>query len=451
MLEQRFQEQCASLEIDPSTPYLIAVSGGIDSMVLLHLCRAVGLNVRVAHANFQLRGLDSDQDAALVEDAAQKAGYAFHGKAFSTAQVAQEQGISIQMAARALRYAWFGNLCKKYQAAGLLTGHHLQDSVETFFIHFLRGAGWQGLSGIPAKSYLADWDLQVWRPLLVFTRGEITQYATENGILWREDSSNAKTEYERNKIRHEVLPVLEAMKSGFWETSRSNLEHLRSSSSNYRYLLEKQLLSVGTPPGSWEIRQDRLQAMPHPTDALWELLHPLGFHAEQVRQITSLLDTPGKSFFSEAGARVVIDRARIVVHLTSKHHQETEQIVQVEENDLMVRLPAGGRLFLTEWEMEAGYPTDVHSVVVDCSELRYPLQVRNWKPGDRFQPLGMEGKHKKLQDFFTDQKLSLLEKEQAQVLVNGDQQVIWVIGYRLDHRFRVKSTSKDVKKISWLK
>lgn len=451
MLEQRFQEQCAFLEIDPSTPYILAVSGGIDSMVLLHLCRTVGLNIRVAHANFQLRGLDSDQDAALVAAAADKAGVPYHSKAFSTIQVAREQGISIQMAARALRYDWFGALCKEYQAAGVLTGHHLQDAVETFFIHFLRGAGWQGLSGIPGKSYLADWDLQVRRPLLPFTRAEITQYAMEKGILWREDSSNAKIEYERNRIRHEVLPVMEAMKPAFWETSRSNLDHLRAAASNYRYLIEKQLLSVGTPSGTWEIRQERLQAMPHPTDALWELLHPLGFHAEQVRQITSLLDTPGKSFFSDTGARVVIDRGRLLVHLAPKHHNEIEHIVQLEENDLMVRLPAGGRLFLTDWELEAGYPSDVHSVLVDCSALRYPLQVRNWKPGDRFQPLGMEGKHKKLQDFFTDQKLSLVEKEQVQVLVNGDQQVIWVIGYRLDHRFRVRSTSKDVKKISWLK
>lgn len=450
-LEKRFQEQCEGLEVDPSALYLIAVSGGVDSMVLLHLCKAAGINGLVVHANFQLRGEASDQDARFVEKAARSLGFAFQGTSFPTEQVARGKGLSIQMAARMLRYEWFGQCCKEHRAAGLLTGHHLQDAVETFFIHFIRGTGVSGLAGIPVKSHLKEWQVTVFRPMSNFTRSEIAEYARSNGIQWREDQSNNKTDYERNRIRLEVLPPLEAMKPAFWETSRQTLEHLRSQDSNYQYLIQKQLVSAENQSGSFEIRYDRLLALPSPSSGLWEVLHPHGFTAEQVRQMLLLLESPGKSFLSSTGVRVITDRNCLLVQPSPDQPIAQSSTIHLEEDDLLVRLPAGGRLILTDWEPGAGYPTDSNSVVVDRTVLRYPLKVRNWQAGDRFQPFGMEGRHKKLQDFFTDLKLNIVEKEAVQVLVNGDQQVIWVIGYRLDHRFRVKSTSKEMKKISWLK
>jgi tRNA(Ile)-lysidine synthase len=413
---------------------LLAVSGGVDSIAMAHLFREAGYRFGIAHCNFKLRDEASDGDEQFVGALAAAWDVPFYTTQFETAAYASEKGISIQMAARDLRYAFFESVRKTEGYDRIATGHNLNDSIETALFNFTRGTGLRGLAGIqPVHG-------RVIRPIMFASRQEIEAYAVENDIPWREDRSNESDDYARNFIRHHVIRQLEILNPGFLETAGRNLGRLRGADANFNYLVAAQF---GEAPH--KIEKAGILKFPAPVQILRMILRPFGFTEEQCRQMCLSLAESGQEWFSPAGYRLISDRTQLLV--TSVH---TAAIVRipVEENDLMVSLPGGVRLFLTRQEPGAAYPDGISAALVDADKLQFPLTLRPWLPGDAFQPFGMGGKHQKLQDYFTNQKLSRLDKEEVWVLENGDGAIIWVVGFRLDERFKVNPATQNSLKIS---
>jgi tRNA(Ile)-lysidine synthase len=428
-----------------TTPMLLAVSGGLDSMVMWHLFRRAGLPFAVAHCNFQLRGTESDADAAFVAAAAAAQQVLYFEQSFDTQTYADTHGISIQMAARDLRYQWFASLLDTHGFQGIATAHHLNDAVETTLLQFVRGTGLAGLTGIHSTPALL-------RPLLFATRLDLETYAREQKIEWRDDSSNASDDYARNFLRHQVVPLLESLNPGFIETAARNMTRLQETKANLDFLTTQYL---DIPPGfspenpsALRLQKSKLIQLPSPKRILRALLQHFGVTEEQARQLAEHLVQPAFECVTDAGWRVVIDRTYVQVQSLEAAPDVAHQLL-LEPNDLMHRLPDGSTLFTIQATSFEAFPDGKTSILVPVASLQYPLVVRRWQDGDVFQPFGMDGKHQKLQDFFTNQKLSVLEKEQVWLLVNGDGTIIWVLGMRSDERFRVHQPELPVLKCSW--
>ncbi|MCS7036358.1 MAG: tRNA lysidine(34) synthetase TilS [Saprospiraceae bacterium] len=419
---------------------LVAISGGVDSVVLAHVLRERGQPMALAHVNFQLRGAESDEDERFVRALAESWGLGLYVERFDTRAVAEAAGVSVQVAARRLRYGWFEALCDEHGWERIATAHHLNDSVETALFHLGRGTGLSGMAGIPPRSG------RVVRPLLCVTRAAIEAYAREQGLTWREDSSNADLHYTRNAIRHKVLPALEEVFPNFVQAAGNTLRHLRAADANAQYLLRK-LLRSGEAEGVFSISQKEIESLPAPTDALFDLLQPYGFTPEQAREMMNSRHSTGSEWHSPAGYRLAVGRGEWLL----AKPMAGQDLLRLYADDLMVRLPDGSQMFLTEAPAGSAISDTPESVVVDAAHVRFPLLLRRWRPGDAFQPLGMGGKSQKLQDFFTNQKLSVLDKERVWVLENGDGRILWVVGLRLAEPFRITSTTTQYLKLTWLK
>lgn len=418
---------------DSNAPTLLAFSGGIDSVVMAHLFRAAGLPFGLAHCNFRLRGTESDDDARFAEAQAQALGVPFHVQLFDTEDYAGKQGLSIQVAARQLRYEWFDVLRQRHGYARIATGHHQNDTAETVLLNLTRGAGLSGLGGIPLQNGA------VIRPLLCLERADITAYAQANGLQWREDSSNIKTDYARNHIRHQVVPQLQQLNPGFIATLAHHAELLRDTAANHAFLMQQYAAWQPHPEGL-ALKISKMEKLPAPAPALYECLKPYGFTPEQARQLAANLSQAGFTLTAEHPAPeqapycLLVDRQHLL--LTQAHTALEPPPVSVGADDLMLRLPQGGVLFCMPGSIAPPYPDGRDAIVVDADLLQFPLQIRPWRAGDRFQPFGMSG-HKKLQDFFTDLKQSRFEKKRALILENGDGNIIWVLGHRMDDRFKL--------------
>ncbi len=441
-------------------------------MVMLQCFRESGLSFGIAHCNFQLRGQESDGDEKFVQEKAAELGVPFFTKRFDTKNYASEKGISTQMAARELRYKWFAEIAAAQQYPYLATAHNLNDSIETALLNFIRGTGLQGLIGMrnadfgvrnvgveqgelpkaalpPSATHSAirsPHSTLLLRPLLFATRDEILAFAQASNIAWREDSSNASDDYGRNFLRHHIVPMMQDLNPNFLHTAERNLARLRDTKANFDFLMQQFLgLENGHEgPGEKVIDKQKLAQFPAPQQVLHELLKPHGFSAEQARQMAENLDQVGFMLSSALGWTILCERNVLLV----QHGRDTQQIATqtIQESDLMVRLDGGGTLFFTPADLNTPFPDGRESVVIDASKMLYPLKVRSWRDGDAFQPFGMDGKSQKLQDFFSNQKLSRFEKDGVKLLLNGDGAVIWVIGYRLDERFKVeKNTDKRLK------
>lgn len=420
---------------------LVALSGGVDSVVLAHLLLRRGQPLALAHANFQLRGQESDEDERFVRALSEAWQLPLYVERFETLGYAEAHGLSVQMAARQLRYAWFEALCDKHGWTHIATGHQLNDSVETALFHFARGTGLSGMSGIPPQNG------RVVRPLLFATRADIEAYARAQQLAWREDSSNAETHYTRNALRLRVLPQLEAIFPDFLRNAGKTLSHLRAADANSQHLL-RQLLGAPNTDGVRAVLVSAIEALPAPSDALFDLLQPYGFTPEQTQEMMVRRHTPGAEWHSEKGFRLVVGRgAWLLVEQTAPQ----EETMRIYDDDLMVRLPDGSQLFLMEIPTGSPIPDDPTCAVVDAALVRFPLLLRRWRPGDVFQPLGMGGKSQKLQDFFTNQKLSVVDKERVWLLENGDGQILWVMGMRLAEPFKVTDRTFKLLKLTWLK
>ncbi|MFZ4634544.1 MAG: tRNA lysidine(34) synthetase TilS [Saprospiraceae bacterium] len=409
-------------------PVLLAVSGGLDSMALLHLMSKRHKRLAVAHCNFQLRGGESDGDAAFVQASTTALGIPYFEKTFDTDQYASENGLSTQMAARHLRYYWFETLCAEngYELIG--TAHHLDDHVETAWLHLIRGTGLRGLAGMPLVNG------RVVRPLMFAARADIEAYAAQENVSWREDSSNAEDHYARNMVRHHLLPTAKTLNPNLLSTSTRSMERLREAADNLEFLVGRHLPAQTDASGNMRWDKAALELLPGRVQALTILFQPFGFDEEQMRQLAEGWADTGKQWTAPGGARLLNDRHHLILETA---HPQGNMRIRVEADDLMVRLPNGTALFTMPAEPGMAMPDGRTAVAVPAEALVFPLYVRPWTAGDAFQPFGMGGKRQKLQDFLTNLKLSRIEKEHTLVLENGNGEIIWVVGYRMDERYRV--------------
>lgn len=419
---------------------LLAVSGGVDSLVMAYLFRRCDWPFGIAHCNFQLRGAESDGDEEFVRQLADNWKTPFFSRRFDAKKQAEVTGQSLQMAARQLRYEWFEQIRLENGYDLVATGHNLNDSVETALLHFIRGTGLTGLGGIPLRNGCLI------RPLLFAGRDEILAYAREKGLNWREDSSNLKDDYTRNIIRHHIAPRMEAINPAFWASAEHTMRTVRAADANLGFLL-KRFLGRPDPAGMCRLNKNELADLPALPDALFDLFQPYGFFPDQMRQLADNWGQTGMEWVSPTGYRLLNDRQELLLFPLQTEHFA----VRIEMDDLMVRLPDGGRLILTPSEPGTPFPEQHETVLADAEKLRFPLLLRRWQPGDTFQPLGMGGKSRKLQDYFTDMKLSKLEKEQVWILENGDHSIIWIVGMRLAERFKIEAETTKLLKISWVK
>ncbi len=413
---------------------LIAISGGIDSVVLTHLCHQLKLNIALAHCNFNLRGDESDADEDFVLQLAEDLDLEVFIESFDTKAYAKEHKLSTQMAARDLRYHWFQELKNQLQFDYILTAHHADDNLETFLINLSRGTGLDGLTGIPEINGV------VVRPLLLFSTQDIEGYAKEHKIKWREDSSNASTKYLRNKLRHDVIPVLKEINPQLLQNFQTTLNNLNDTSDivddSLNAVLKRAIVTIDVNTLKFKISE--FKTLKNPKAYLHEFLKDFGF--TEWNDVVNLLDAQsGKQVFSSTH-RLLKDRDYLI--LTNVTLNEDSQVIQIAEDDTNIQIPSGVLHFN---QVDAIAATKPNILYVDKARLNYPLFVRKWQEGDFFYPLGMHGK-KKLSKYLKDEKVSLIEKENIWLLTSGDS-IVWVIGKRADNRFKVTEQTKQILKI----
>ena len=410
---------------------LLAVSGGVDSMVLLDLFYKLRFDICIVHCNFQLRGKESDADEMLVRETCQDSYIPYFIESFDTLEFAKENKLSIQLAARKLRYDWFQEIIS-LGFDYVLTAHHLDDNVETFLINFTRGTGLEGLTGIPAQNG------NIIRPLLPFSREEIENYALENKIQWREDSSNASDKYFRNKLRHNIVPTLKELNTGFLDSFQNTLHHLHQAESlvnDASKLVYEKVVEV--KENQLEIHLKSLLEFQNYKAYLYQWLKEYGFSAWN--DIYDLVEAQsGKQVFSESHV-LLKDREKLI--LSERKEINKSEVFIIESIESKVNIP----LKLRFCKAVNIFETDSNCIFVDENKIKFPLTIRKWQEGDYFYPSGMNGK-KKLSKYFKDEKYSLLDKENQWLLCSEDQ-IIWVIGKRADDRFINKETTQNNIKI----
>lgn len=420
------------LDVSTSAKILVAVSGGIDSMVLAWLFKQSDFECGIAHCNYQLRGVESDRDETHVRDFAAKNFIPFYSKRFDTKAFADEKGWSIQMAARELRYEWFEKVREENGYDYIAVAHHRDDSVETFLLNLVRGTGIGGVQGIKVRYN------KVIRPLLFTNKEEITHFSIVHKIAYREDQSNTSLMYKRNRIRHQVIPILKELNPSLIDTILQNTAYLTNVERVYLNEIEreKKRLLKGKSTEVY-ISIDELKEL-NPLEAyLYEFLKPFGF--KKVDDIIDNLDLEsGKQFFSDTH-RLIKDRNELIISPILENEATDRFLIQKE--DEKIEKPAKisfQTISIDDFELK----TSKNLASIDFDKIEFPLTLRKWQKGDYFFPLGMKGK-KKLSDFFTDQKLSLLEKENTWILCSGTE-IIWVVNQRLDDRFKVTDNTKKV-------
>ena len=426
----------------PDDRILLTVSGGVDSMVMLALFAACGYRIGVAHCNFQLRGTESDEDEALVEQTARALGAGYHNRRFDTAGEMERTGESMEMAARRLRYAWFAELQRDHGYDKVAIAHHADDSVETFFINLFRGTGLRGLTGITIRAG------GIIRPLMFATRHEILEYAHQHGIRFREDSSNRSTKYLRNKIRLGLIPRIREIRPEFTEAMSRNIARLTEAQVFVdRAVARIREAAIESRDGDTDILHvERIDPTLPRNFVIYELLSSAyGFRGDTCDALCRSLDADatGKRFYSKDFV-ACIDRGTIVVSpVTPDDPCEVE--VPHEANHAY----CGNAVLHMEYvdiAMIEDYGVPPHVAQLDAALLQYPLTLRRWREGDRFVPFGMSGS-KKVSDLLIDEKVSAVEKERQFVLLSGED-IVWVVGRRIDDRYRLTDESEQVLRIT---
>lgn len=412
---------------------LLAVSGGLDSMVLVHLFQQLNYEIVVLHCNFQLRGLESFEDQQFIQEYSNTNAIPFVFTQFDTEAFAADFKVSIQVAARELRYSWFYEQLAIQKGDFILTAHHADDNLETFLINLSRGTGLEGLTGIPAQNE------KVIRPLLSFSRQQIEVYASVNKLKWREDSSNASDKYLRNKIRHHLVPLLKELNPNFI----SSFEKTQSFLSEAQELVDDAAIMVYQQVAREEgedIYFDlvRLLQLPNYSSYLYQWLKEFGFTAwDDIYELVT--SQSGKQVLAPY-FRLIKDRDCLI--LSPLQSQENQQEFKIESLESKVKFPLNLDFSTVSKIGVASNST----IFVDQDKLVFPLTLRHWNEGDVFQPFGMEGKSKKVSKLFKDEKLSLIDKEKIWLLCSNNQ-VVWVVGIRQDERFKIDPNSKKLLKI----
>ena len=437
MLEKFQKHINKNLNFLKESKLLIAISGGLDSVVLTHLCHKLKLDFALAHCNFNLRGKESDADESFVLQLAKDLNKECFIECFDTLAYAQENKLSIQMAARELRYNWFNELAEQLQFDYILTAHHADDNLETFLINLSRGTGIEGLTGIP------EINENVVRPLLPFSREDIEQYARAENLHWREDSSNASTKYLRNKLRLEVIPKFKEVNPQLLQNFNKTIAHLQDS----KVIIDDRIDAISNQVIE-DINDDNMNfniaeivKLSNPKAYLYELLKDYNF--TQWNDIYDLLEAQSGKYVVSATHRLIKDRGCLLLSQLDKNvHSSAVESYLIEESTKQFKTPLGTLFLETTKQLNK---LNASTIYVDKEVLKFPLTVRQWQEGDYFYPFGMKEK-KKLSKFFKDEKLSLIEKENVLLLCSGDD-IVWVINRRPDDRFKVTESTKKILKI----
>ena len=425
---------------------IVAVSGGVDSIVLIDLLDQLKIPFSIAHCNFQLRGEESLRDENFVKCLAEKYNCEVLIKKFDTEHYAQENKISIQLAARNLRYAWFTDLQKNEttQPTFLLTAHHVNDNIETVFINFCRGTGIDGLTGIE----IFDKERKIIRPLLNYAKQDLMKYASTKGLQFVEDSTNALNKYTRNSFRNQILPLIQEHFSNVEENVRNNIQRLHEVSLIYHEsikLLKKSLIKkVGEEIHIPILKLKKTQPL---NSIVWEICKDFNFSSHQVIEIIKLLDATNGSVIQSSSHQILNNRNWLIISMIANknnaHFLVDENCKKIEFED--------GQLYFEKLDHQTNFKISAHQncITIDAKNIEYPLLLRKWKTGDYFYPLGMS-KKQKLSRFFINQKISNLQKEKVWV-VESNQKIVWVVGLRIDDRFKIITSTKNILKITYEK
>jgi len=443
-LLQRFQQHIATERlIRQEDELLIAVSGGVDSIVLTHLLYYSGYRIRLAHMNFGLRGEESERDENFVKEVADNLSIPFYVEKTDAKSFAKENGYAIQEAARIQRYRWFNEILNREPSLTYLcTAHHADDNIETVLMNLFRGTGIAGLKGILAKQD------RIIRPLLFAHRHEIEVYAKENDIDFVEDSSNKEEKYTRNFFRLQVIPMVEKIYPAAAENMRQNIERFTGVELLYREILQKKKKKLlEDKNGEWRIPVEKLRFSSPLQTLVYEIFHPFGFSAAQTADIISLMDSETGKYLLSSTHRLLKNRNWFIISDLAIGEPDVTVIESITPS---INFSQGNLAFTEKkYSPDSAISSDPGSACLDTNAIEYPLIIRPWKAGDYFYPLGMR-KKKKLSRFFIDLKMSLPEKEKIQVMESAGK-IIWVIGHRIDDRFKVQPHTTNMTLIKWIK
>lgn len=441
-MQERFDRILKGLLPDGEA-VLLAVSGGVDSMCMAELFLNSTAKVRfaLAHCNFHLRGEESDSDEALVREWAESHGVIFIKKDFDTKEYAASNGVSIEMAARELRYTWFAEVCRERGFAALAVAHNANDNAETMILNMLRGTGVKGMTGMRGSSLLPGSDARLIRPLLGFTRKDIHEYAVSHGLQWHEDSTNADSAYKRNCIRNEVFPLFERLNPSFLTTLNEDMERFAQVQS----VADEYVRSVSAEIARLEdnglpvIERQKLTSKKDWEYVLFRLMEPFGFTSSVVADLVSVLKSGGT-----VSGRTFVAHEYLAV--TSAREIVISPVAELAEaTDLTINGP--GTYSLNGIEFSVSLSDDVKDVKTSVGEtkldLPFPFTIRHWQPGDWMRPLGMRGR-KKLSDIFVDLKFSLTEKKKALVIADEGSHVLALVGHRIDDSVKVTKDTSSV-------
>lgn len=438
MIQEIIERFLQKHQISREAGFILAVSGGADSICLLHACKYLNLKILVLHCNFSLRGKESDMDEQFVKRFCDSYGIAHSVKKFDTTAYAKEKGLSIEMAARELRYAWFSEVKKKKKMDYIVVAHHADDLAETVLINLCRGTGIKGLTGI--KPVYGD----ILRPLLECSRTDILQYIGQHQLGYRTDSTNNSVDYVRNKIRHYVIPVFKDINPAFLHTIAENCETLKQTEEIFRLgirKLQEEILDCEEE----EILIDIPKTLnsPAPYTLLYETLKPFGFNKNQIRDILNThTSVAGKQFM--AGTHTLV-KDRNFWRLFD-NNQDSLNPVSIAGEGVVILGNQSYEIKLFPMTPDFEISKDPAIAHLDADKIKFPLLVRSWQAGDYFCPIGMKKSRKKLSDFFTDQKFSAKQKKTCMLLVSEDK-IVWVIGYRPDDRFKITPLTKSILRI----
>ena len=432
---EKFKEYIETNSLfNPEDKLLVTVSGGIDSVVMLDLLVNGGWDCCVAHCNFQLRGEESDGDEIFVKELAEDYSLPFSSVNFDTGKYAQENRISIQMAARNLRYEWFEEERRRQGCEYIVLAHQKDDIIETFLINIARGTGIRGLTGIKSKVN------RIVRPLLFASREEIEKYRNDNNLEYREDSSNISLKYARNIVRHNIIKEFESINPGFRKTIIENIDHLKDLEEIFDFTVsDKTEKAVSFENDIVRIRLDELKELSPLRTYLYEFLRKYNYTSDNVADIIRALDSiPGKLFYSPTH-KLVRDREHLII---SEIKDEEDVKYYIDDGISKIKEPVHLKISRSANTPDFIIPKDRGTVSVDYNLLEFPLILRRWQKGDYFMPFGMD-QMKKVSDYFVDTKTSLTEKENTWILASGEK-IVWIVGKRPDNRFRITEKTTEI-------
>ena len=416
---------------------LLAVSGGIDSVVLCELCKQAGYDFAIAHCNFQLRDTDSERDEKFVNELANKYKVDFHVVKFDTKAIAKERKISTQEAARELRYHWFEEVRSRNRYKYILTAHHADDNIETVMMNFFRGTGIRGISGIEPKHGF------IVRPLLFANRNELENFLQENKLYFVNDYTNQQDDYTRNYFRNQVIPFIEKSFPEVKDNILTNINRFREIESLYQQAIDLHKKKLIEPKGNEiHIPVLKLKKTVPLHSVVYEIIRGYGFSSSQTGEVIALLDSESGKYVQSSSHRIIKNRKWLII---APNEAEKSEIIIIDGIGNW-QFAIGNLQIETTPTANSQLPTANSAACLDADEIKFPLLLRKWKQGDYFYPLGMR-KKKKLSRFFIDQKLSKTDKEKVWV-IEMDKKIIWVVGHRIDDRFKITDTTKKVLKIT---